>query len=240
MTHLQVQLSKGEGMTEDKIFNILNELKDEKFKAFTSKLIPNISPDNILGIQTPKLRSLARVLKNDANIGVFLSTLPHRYLEENSLHAYIIEQINDYNRCIEEVDRFLPYIDNWGTCDGLRPKCFKKHTDKLIAEVQRWLESGKTYKVRFAIGMLMSYYLDEHFKLEYLEMVARIETDEYYVKMMIAWYFATALAKQYDSAIGYIERKDLKKWIHNKTIQKAVESYRITSEQKAYLRTLKQ
>lgn len=226
-------------MINDKILKTLIALKDDKYKAFTSKLIPNINPDVIIGIRTPQLRDLAKKLKDEKDIDIFLSTLPHNYLEENSLRAYLIEQIKDYDLCVKEVNKFLPYIDNWGTCDTLRPKCFKKNTDKLFNEIKKWIKSNHTYTIRFAIGMLMTYYLDKDFKQEHLDMVANVKSDEYYIKMMIAWYFATALAKQYDSAIVYLENNKLEQWTHNKTIQKAVESFRITQEQKEYLRSLK-
>lgn len=226
-------------MINDEILKKLISLKDDKYKEFTSKLIPNISPDRIIGIQTPKLRSLAKEYINAEGADEYLSTLPHKYLEENSLHAYIIESIKDYDKCVSEVDRFLPYIDNWGTCDTLRPKVFKKHTDKLYLEIKRWICSCNTYVVRYGIGMLMTHYLDEYFQVEHLDMVSQIHSDEYYVKMMIAWYFATALAKQYDSTISYLEEKKLDKWTHNKTIQKAVESFRISDTLKEYLKSLK-
>lgn len=223
----------------EQILTILNNLKDEEYKEFISKLIPNINSENIIGVRTPSLRALAKRLKGDENIKKFLSILPHKYLEENSLHAYLIEQIKDYDLCVKEVNKFLPYIDNWATCDTLRPKCFKKNSDKLFNEIKQWIKSEHTYTIRFAIGMLTTYYLDEHFKIEYLNMVANVRSDEYYVKMMVAWYFATALAKQYDCTISHLENKKLEKWTHNKTIQKAVESFRITKEHKAYLKTLK-
>ena len=226
-------------MINDKILKTLIALKDDKYKTFTSKLIPNINPDVIIGIRTPQLRDLAKKLKDEKDIDIFLSTLPHKYLEENSLHAYLIEQIKDYDLCVKEINKFLPYIDNWGTCDTLRPKCFKKNTDKLFNEIKKWIKSNHTYTIRFAIGMLMTYYLDNNFNQEHLDMVASVKSDEYYIKMMIAWYFATALAKQYDSAIVYLENNKLEQWTHNKTIQKAVESFRITQEQKEYLKSLR-
>lgn len=226
-------------MINHKITTALINMKDNNYKNFTSKLIPNINPNNIIGIRTPQLRLLAKELKNDKDIDIFLSILPHKYLEENSLHAYLLEQIKDYDKCIVEVNKLLPYIDNWATCDTLRPKCFKKNTNKLINEIKQWIKSDHTYTVRFAVGMLMSYYLDEHFKQDYLNMVAAVKSDEYYVKMMIAWYFATALTKHYDSAIKFLVNNKLEKWTHNKTIQKAVESFRITKEQKEYLKSLK-
>lgn len=217
----------------------LNSLKDEKYKTFTAKLIPNINSDLVIGVRIPQIRNLAKSLKNEEGIGLFLSTLPHEYLEENLLHASLIANEDDYNKCIFQLNEFLPYIDNWSVCDTIRPKCFRKNTDKLLEQIKVWLKSKHSYTIRFAIEMLMTYYLDAYFKSEYLQMVASVKNDDYYVKMMIAWYFATALAKQYDSAVVYIKDKTLENWTHNKTIQKAIESFRITKEQKDYLKTLK-
>jgi len=223
----------------EKIVDELIKLRDKKYGEFNSKLIPNVNNNSIIGVRIPQIRALSKQLKSDENIGEFLSSLPHKYFEENCLHAYIIEQIKDYRQSIVEINRFLPYIDNWATCDTLRPKCFVKNKDKLINEIKVWLNSQHVYTVRFAIGMLMVHYLDNDFKTEYLEWVAEIKTDEYYLKMMIAWYFATALAKQPIEAIKYLENNKLDKWIHNKTIQKAIESYRVSNNMKEYLKMLK-
>ena len=193
----------------------------------------------MIGVRTPELKKLAKELFGSETANKFIETLPHRYFDENQLHAFLISLIKDYQTCLKEVDRFLPYVDNWGTCDQLSPKAFAKHKDELIVDIKRWLKSKRVYTKRFAIGMLLGLYLDEAFKEEYLEWVANIQSEEYYVNMMIAWYFATALAKQYDFAIKYIEEKKLSPWVHNKTIQKAIESYRITNEQKIYLKELK-
>lgn len=212
----------------------LLNLKDEEYKKFHAKLMPTVNPDTIIGIRTPVLRAYA---KNVKDTGDFLSQLPHEYYEENNLHAFLIERISDFDECIRELDRFLPFVDNWATCDMMRPKVFKKNCDKLILKVKEWLKSTHTYTVRFAIGMLMVHFSDENFKEEYLEWAASVKSDEYYVNMMLAWYFATALTKQYDSAIKYIEKNKLSLWVHNKTIQKAVESYRISDEVKDYLKT---
>ncbi len=221
--------------------NILDELfnlKDEKCKELQAKIIPNISSDSIIGVRTPLLRDLSKKLVKD-DYSLFLNDLSHKYFDENQLHAFTISLLKDYDECIMYVNKFLPYVDNWATCDQMSPKVFKKNTDKLLNQIKVWIKSSKTYTIRFGIGMLMQYYLDDNFKLEYLEMVSNIKSDEYYVNMMIAWYFATALAKQYDSTIKFIESQKLDKWTHNKTIQKAIESYRITFEQKEYLRSLK-
>ena len=216
----------------------LFKLQDEKYRDMQIKIIPTINPKTIIGVRTPELRKLAKILVKE-NCSYFLNVLPHTYFDENQLHAFIISEIRDYDECIKYVDEFLPFVDNWATCDQMSPKVFKKHTDDLLCHIKVWLKSKKTYTIRFGISMLMEYYLGDLFKVEYLEMVSKIRSDEYYVNMMRAWYFATALAKQYDSAITYIENNKLDKWTHNKTIQKSIESYRIKSEQKEYLRSLK-
>lgn len=219
----------------DKLF----ELQDKKYRDFQIKLIPTTSPDNVIGVRTPDLRKYAKELVKEDNYASFLDSLPHKYFDENQLHAFIISEIKDYDKCIQYINRFLPYIDNWATCDQLSPKVFKKHHDKLIEQIKNWLSSKETYTIRFGIGMLMNHYLDDDFKKEYLKLVCNIKSNEYYVNMMRAWYFATALAKQYNVVIPYIEKQKLDSWTHNKTIQKALESYRITPEQKEYLKKLK-
>ena len=213
-------------------------LRDEKNAPFMAKLVPTLPPERVLGVRMPDCRSLARELCKEPDIGLFLADLPHRYLDENNLHALILNEEKDYAAAVAALDAFLPYVDNWATCDALRPKAFKKHPPALPDECRRWMQSGKTYTVRFGIEMLMTHYLDADFRPEYLEKVSIIKSEEYYVNMMIAWYFATALAKQYEAAIPYLEQRRLSTWTHNKTIRKAIESYRITDEQKAYLRTL--
>lgn len=219
----------------------LFSLQDSDYKAFHSKLMPTIDPDTIIGVRTPALRALARKSKTvpGIDLDLFMASLPHKYYEENNLHAFLIEQCRDYDACIWELDRFLPYVDNWATCDMMRPKCFKKHTKELLGKIKQWIGSTHTYTVRFAIEMLMVYFLDEQYDPKYLAMVAGVQGDEYYINMMIAWYFATALAKQWDSTLPYIEEQRLPLWVHNKTIQKAVESYRISPEQKELLRGLR-
>jgi 3-methyladenine DNA glycosylase AlkD len=218
----------------DKLF----KLQDKKYQELQYKIIPNIDNSTIIGVRTPEIKKLAKeVFKEDYKS--FLEELPHKYFDENQLHAFIISEIKDYNECIDYINKFLPYIDNWATCDTLIPKAFKKNTDKLIIEVKKWIKSKEDYTIRYGIGTLMRFYLNDEFKEEYLELVSKIKSNEYYVNMMIAWYFATALAKQYDSTIKYIESNKLDTWVHNKTIQKSIESYRITDEQKNYLKTLK-
>ena len=217
----------------------LFELQDLQYRDFQIKLIPNIKPETIIGVRTPDLRNYAKELVKSNNYQSFLKVLPHEYFDENQLHAFIISEIKNYDECIEYINKFLPYVDNWATCDQMSPKIFKKHLDELLDNIKTWLKSKHPYTIRFGISMLMQYFLDDYFKPEYLEMVSKIKYDEYYVNMMIAWYFATSLAKQYASTISYIENNVLDEWIHNKTIQKAVESNRITPAQKEYLKKLK-
>ncbi|MCR4697060.1 MAG: DNA alkylation repair protein [Lachnospiraceae bacterium] len=221
------------------IKNHLYELKETDYKEFMAKLIPTVDPGTVLGIRTPALRNYAKELAKRDDIDEFLHSLPHELFDENQLHAFILSELKDYDRCIKEVDNFLPYVDNWATCDQLSPKVFKKHKKELLVSIKTWLKSKDTYTIRFAIGMLMQYFLDDEFDETYPKTVAKIKSDEYYINMMIAWYFATALAKQYDAILPYIEKNVLDKWTHNKTIQKAIESYRITDEQKEYLKSLK-
>ena len=221
------------------IVDLLFSKQDLKYRDFQAPLFPNIEKERMIGVRTPELKKLAKELFGSETANRFIETLPHYYFDENQLHAFLISLIKDYKICLKEVERFLPYVDNWGTCDQLSPKVFSKHKDELITPVKKWLNSKHTYTVRFAIGMLMQHYLDESFKEEYMEMVSTIKSEEYYINMMMAWYFATALVKQWDTTIKYIEEKRLSTWVHNKTIQKAVESYRITDKQKAYLKSLK-
>lgn len=185
------------------------------------------------------LRDLAKQFVKNGLGCEFMSSLPHKFFEENQLHGFIISNIKDYDKCILELNKFLPYIDNWATCDQIRPIIFNKNKDRLLNEIKRWIKSSNTFTVRFGVGMLMKYFLDENFKKEYLNIVAKIKSDEYYINMMSAWFFATVLAKQYDEAVSYLENKKLSEWVHNKTIQKAIESYRITKNQKEYLKTLR-
>ena len=216
----------------------LFELRDEKYRDFHAKLVPNIDSKKIIGVRTPALRKLAAELAKDERISEFLADIPHEFYDEMNLHGFIVCRTKDYDACVSELDRLLPFVDNWATCDLLSPNCFKKNPERLMEDIKRWIASDKVYTKRFGVEMLMSHFLDERFKPEYLEM-AVIKSEEYYINMMTAWFFATALAKQYDAALPYIQNRRLEKWTHNKAIQKAVESYRITDEQKAYLKTLK-
>lgn len=217
----------------------LFQLQDKEYRAFHTKLMPTVAADRIIGVRTPELRKYAKQLVKQAEIQAFLQELPHRYFEENQLQAFIISEIKDFDGCIAEVCRFLPFVDNWATCDQMSPKIFRKHRPELLEYIREWIASKETYTVRFGVGMLMEHFLDEDFEIQYPEMVAAIRSEEYYVNMMIAWYFATALAKQYNRILPYLENCRLEPWTHNKTIQKAVESYQITAEQKAYLKKLK-
>ena len=226
-------------MNKDDIVAELFRLQDKKYAAFQAKLIPTVETDKIIGVRTPELRAFARKLVKDEDIASFLTSLPHQYFDEDQLHAFVISLEKDFDKCIVEIEAFLPFIDNWATCDQLSPKVFKKEPEKLLPYIDTWIRSDKVYTVRFAIGMLMQHYLDERFNPKYADMVAEVRSKEYYINMMIAWYFATALAKQYASILPYLEEKKLDDWTHNKAIQKSVESNRVTSEQKAYLKTLK-
>ena len=225
---------------------ILDDIRDELFKMqdieyrdFNSKLIPTVKKEDMIGVRTPELRKYAKKLLKEEGMEDFLHSLPHKYFDENQLHAFIISEIKDFKFCIEELINFLPYLDNWATCDQLSPKIFKKYRNDLLPHIYEWLKSDKTYTVRFGIGMLMEHFLDEDFKTEYPEMVAAVRSEEYYINMMTAWYFATALAKQYESILPFIEGNKLDTWTHNKSIQKAIESNRINAEQKNYLKGLK-
>ncbi len=222
-----------------KVQEELFKRQDVKYRDFQGGLIPGKDCDVMIGVRTPELRKLAKEIFKNGEYQDFLRDLPHKYFDENQLHAFIISEIKDYDSCMEELIKFLPYVDNWATCDQMSPKVFKKHKEELLTHVKEWIASDHTYTIRFGIGMLMEHFLDEDYDEKYPGMVAGVKSDEYYVNMMSAWYFATALAKQYDSILPYIEGKKLQDWTHNKAIQKAIESYRITPEQKEYLRTLK-
>ena len=226
-------------MTEKEIVSRLFDLRDEAYGAFQCKLIPTAPPKSFIGVRTPALRAFAKELYQSGEGEAFLQILPHKYFDENQLHAFLISEEKDFKICVQRVEVFLPYVDNWATCDQLSPKAFRKHRAELLPYIRRWIESGKTYTVRFAIGMLMQHYLDDAFDPAYPALISQIRSEEYYVNMMIAWYFATALAKQSDAALPYIENRRLAPWTHNKAIQKAAESFRVTPEHKAYLKSLK-
>ncbi len=223
----------------EKVQAELFEMQDLTYRDFHAKLMPTVDKETVIGVRTPMLRAYAKKFGKTAYANQFLEVLPHKYYEENNLHGLLVEQIKDYSSCIAAMDRFLPYMDNWATCDLIALRIVKNHLDAFIREIYRWMASDHPYTVRFGIGMLMRYYLEDAFRPDYPEKVAAVQSDEYYVNMMRAWYFATALAKQYDQIVPYLEEKRLDTWTHNKTIQKAIESYRITPEQKSYLRTLR-
>ncbi len=214
----------------------LFELQDMAYRDFHSRLMPDIDKETVIGIRVPMLRKYAKSIAGTELAEKFIKELPHCYYEENNLHMMLITGIKDYGRCLAEIERFLPYIDNWATCDFPAPKCFENHKEDLLPVIKRWIASSETYTIRYGIGMLMRLYLDADFDPEYVRIVAEVKSDEYYVNMMIAWYMATALAKQWDAVIPYIEEHRMSDWVHRKTIQKAVESYRITDEQKRYLK----
>lgn len=226
-------------MIRDDIRSGIYALQDTEYKMLQEKIINNIPSDSIIGVRTPALRNMAKELSKREDVGDFLQDLPHEFFEEDQLHAFIISGMRDYDRCMDELIKFLPYVNNWATCDQMSPKIFRKHKKELFEQVKVWITSGKTYTVRFGVGMLMEHFLDDDFDIRYPKMVAKLRSEEYYVNMMTAWYFATALAKQYDDIIPFIEKNTLDPWTHNKTIQKACESYRISPDRKEYLKTLK-
>ena len=226
-------------MITDEIREELFRLQDTAYRDFQSKIMPTVDAKTAIGVRTPELRRLAKQLAKREDVDAFLDDLPHTYFDENQLHAFIVSELRDYDTCLQKVDQFLPYVDNWATCDQMSPKVFKKHHAELLDPIRRWIASDATYTVRFGVGMLMEHYLDDDFDPAYLDMVAAVDSEEYYVRMMVAWYFATALAKQYEATIPYLESRRLEPWTHNKAIQKAIESHRISPETKDYLRGLK-
>ncbi len=226
-------------MIEQDIQKLLFEQRDEAYADFQSRLMPGIPRESLIGVRVPRARALARELVKGSDWRSFLDCLPHRYYDENLLHGLLISEIRDYGDCIRCIDAFLPYVDNWAVCDLLSPKIFKKHKQELTEKIREWIASPAVYTCRFGLEMLMSHYLDADFGPEVLGPAASVRSEEYYVRMMQAWFFATALAKQWESALPYLIEEKLDVWTHNKTIQKACESYRISEEQKAYLRTLK-
>ena len=221
------------------IQNLLFDRQDAVYRDFQSKLMPTVDPELVIGVRMPALRKLAKELAGTQLAEDFLQQLPHRYYEENNLHGLLISAIPDYGAAVAALEAFLPHVDNWATCDLLSPKAFRAHPPELPDQIRRWAAAPHPYTVRFGLGMLLSFYLDGEFRPEYLELAAGVRREEYYVRMMVAWYFATALAKQYDTALPYLEQRRLDRWTHNKTLQKAVESYRISPEQKTELRSLR-
>ena len=226
-------------MTPQEVRDRLFSLRDEGYLAFQSALIPTLSEEGMIGVRTPLLRDLAKEMAKDGSAEAFLSALPHRYFDENQLHAFLLSGMHDFDRCLSEIERFLPFVDNWATCDQMTPVLFRKHKEELLPFVRKWLASEEPFTLRFGIKVLMDHFLGEAFDPRYLAWVAGVASEEYYVKMMVAWYVATALAKRYEETISYLEEGRLPLWTHNKAIQKAVESYRISPERKGYLRSLK-
>ena len=221
------------------VYERLLKVQDKEYRDFQIKLVPNISPDAMIGVRTPDMRNIAKeVFKSDER-DAFLKKLPHKFYEENLVHFFLIAMIKDFDECVKAVDKFLPYVDCWPVSDQATPKSFKKNHEKLLPLIRKWIKSEQVYTVRFAIRMLMNEFLEEDFRSEYLEWVAGVRGEDYYIRMMVAWYFATALAKQYDASVVYIEERRLDPWTHKKTIQKAIESYRISEEHKEYLKTLR-
>lgn len=221
------------------VYERLLSYQDEDYKEFQSKLVPNIDKEIIIGVRTPQIRGIVKEIFGTEEATIFLQTLPHQYYEENLVHFFLISKIKDFNECVREVERFLPYINCWPVCDQATPLVFKKNHDTLLPLIKKWIKSKHVYTARFGIRMLMNEFLNDDFKDEYLELVSSKSGDDYYLKMMIAWFFATALAKQYDATIKYIENRCLDPWIHKKTIQKAIESYRVSDEHKEYLKTFR-
>ena len=221
------------------VYEQLLKVKDDKYKEFQAKLVPNIDPDTILGVKTPEMRQIAKDIFNSKEKDAFVKDLPHKYYEENLVHFFIISMIKDFDECIREVETFLPYVDCWPVSDQATPRSFKKNHAKLLPYIKKWIKSKHLYTSRFGIRMLMNEFLGDEFKDEYAKLVASVKSDEYYLKMMVAWYFATALAKNYDETIKYIEERKLDDWVLKKTIQKAVESYRVTDEHKEYLKSFR-
>ncbi len=221
------------------VYDLLIREKDEEYKDFQAKLVPNISPDTMIGVRTPQMRKIAKEVFNSENRDEFLKDLPHRYYEENLVHFFVIAMIKDFDQCVRAVEEFLPYIDCWPVSDQATPKTFTRNHEKLLPYIRKWIKSDHIYTARFGIRMLMNEFLGEDFKTEYLEWVAGVKGEDYYIKMMIAWYFATALAKRYDESVRYIEERKLDEWVHKKAIQKALESYRVTAEHKEYLKSLR-
>lgn len=226
-------------MTNKQITERLFELQDKKFASFHSVLIPNVPSECVIGVKVPKLRKMAAELYRAGDYAEFLKQLPHKYYEENMLHGLLVSEIRDFDTCVRELEWFLPYVDNWAVCDSMSPQTFKKNKEKLLVKIREWTASCDTYTCRFGLGMLMKHFLDDDFKEEYLVIPTSVTSEEYYLKMMVAWFFATALAKQWEATIPYIEGNKLDSWTHNKAIQKARESFRISEEQKNLLNAMK-
>ena len=221
------------------VYERLSACRDEEYRDFQSKLVPNIPKETVLGVRTPDMRKIAKEIKGTEDAEAFLSQLPHEYYEENLVHFFLIAEIRDFDECVKAVETFLPYVDCWPVCDQSSPKVFARNHERLLPFIKKWIGSEDVYTARFGIRMLMNEFLGEDFRPEYLEWVAAVKGEDYYVKMMVAWYFATALAKRYDESVVYVEERRLEPWTHKKAIQKALESYRVSDEHKEYLKTLR-
>ncbi len=221
------------------LYDRLIEFKDDEYRRFQTKLVPNIPADKVLGIRTPQMRKIAKEVFESEFMADFLGDLPHKYYEENLIHFFVLAMIKDFDECVRMVEAFLPYVDCWPVSDQASPKAFKKDHQKLLPYIKKWISSEHVYTARFGLRMLMNEFLGEDFREEYLELAAQKKGEDYYLKMMIAWFFATALAKRYDETVKYFENRRLDEWVHKKAIQKATESFRVTDEHKEYLRSLR-
>ena len=221
------------------LYDRLMEVRDEEYRAFMVNLVPNVPPETIIGVRTPAMRAIAKELGKSPDRDAFLSTLPHQYYEENLIHFFVLAEIKDFDECVTRVETFLPYVDCWPVSDQATPKAFRKNRQKLLPYIKKWIASEHVYTARFGLRMLMNEFLDDDFKPEYLALAASAKGEDYYLKMMVAWYFATALAKRYDETVPYIEQRRLDEWVHKKAIQKAVESFRVTDAHKTYLKSLR-
>ena len=236
MTTEELKTNRGYNMT---VYERLAACCSEAYRDFQSRIVPNVPKETILGVKTPDMRRIAKEIKGTKEAETFLAALPHKYYEENLVHFFLIAAIRDFDECVKAVETFLPYVDCWPVSDQATPKVFSKNHEKLLPFIRKWIGSEHVYTARFGIRMLMNEYLGEDFKPEYLAWVADVKGEEYYIKMMVAWYFATALAKQYDESVVYIEERRLEPWTHRKAIQKAIESFRVSDEHKEYLKTLR-
>lgn len=221
------------------LYDRLNEVRDEAYREFQIRLVPNVPPETVVGVRTPEMRRIAGEVFKSADRDAFLNDLPHKYYEENLIHFFVLSMMKDFDECVRRVEAFLPYVDCWPVSDQATPKAFRKNHEKLLPYIQKWIASEHVYTARFGIRMLMNEFLDADFKEEYLSLVAAKQGEDYYLRMMVAWYFATALAKRYDETVPYLEARRLDEWTHRKTIQKAIESFRVTDAHKEYLRSLR-
>ena len=221
------------------LYRRLAEVKDDAYREFQAKLVPNIPKETILGVRTPEMRKIAKEVFESAERDAFLNDLPHKYYEENLIHFFVLAMIRDFDECVRRVEAFLPYVDCWPASDQATPKSFRKNHEKLLPYIEKWIASDHVYTARFGLRMLMNEFLDADFKEEYLALAASKQGEDYYLKMMIAWFFATALAKRYDETVPYLEQHRLDEWVHKKAIRKAIESFRVSDAHKEYLKRLR-